>query len=242
MKDILGKALLDYFHGNNPEDILTETNISEEDVLPLDFLFRSFDEMPPLEQKALKLCKGTVLDVGCGAGSHSLWLQNNRLQVTAIDTSEGAVEVSKLRGVENVKEISLLDYSEATFDTILLLMNGTGIFETIDHVPNYLKHLKSLLKPNGQILVDSSDLKYMYPSAPLGAGGEEGGIWVPADRYYGELDFTMKYKGEVSEPFSWLYLDAPRFEVYAKNNGFKFETIMEGEHFEYLARLTVYQR
>ncbi|HAT64647.1 MAG TPA: SAM-dependent methyltransferase [Flavobacteriaceae bacterium] len=234
MKDILGKALLDYFHGNYTEDILTETNISDEDALPLPYLFRNYDEMPLIEQKALELCKGSVLDVGCGAGSHSLWLQNKGLQVTAIDTSKGAVEVSTLRGVENVKQISLLDYSKEKFDTILLLMNGTGIFETIDQVPNYLHHLKSLLQPNGQILIDSSDLKYMYDTS------EEGGIWVPADRYYGELEFTMKYKGELSNPFHWLYLDPTRFEVYAKNNGFKFETIIEGEHFEYLAKLTAY--
>ena len=233
MKDILGQALLDYFHGNYSEDILTETNISEEDELPLPYLFRDFNEMPLLEQNALKLAKGTVLDVGCGSGCHSLWLQNNGLKVTAIDTSEGALEVSQLRGVSNVKQVSLLDFSEGKFDTILLLMNGTGIFETIDQVPRYLQHLKSLLKPNGQILIDSSDLKYMYDTS------EEGGIWVPSDRYYGELEFTMKYKGMVSEPFYWLYLDQMRFELYAKENGFKFETIYEGENFEYLSRLTV---
>lgn len=239
MKDILGQALLDYFNGNYSEDILTETNISEEDELPLPYLFRSFSEMPPLEQKALKLAKGTVIDVGCGSGCHSLWLQNNSLKVTAIDTSKGAVEVSQLRGVKSVKQVSLLDFTEGKFDTILLLMNGTGIFETIDQVPRYLQHLKTLLNPNGQILIDSSDLKYMYPSASLGAGYEEGGIWVPSDRYYGELEFTMKYKGKVSEPFYWLYLDPMRFELYAKENGFKFETIYEGENFEYLSRLTV---
>lgn len=239
MKDILGKALLDYFHGNYTEDILTETNISEADELPLPYLFRSFDDMPVLEQKALHLAKGKVLDVGCGSGSHSLWLQNKGRQVTAIDISQGAVEVAKLRGVVNIKEVSLLDYSTEKFDTILLLMNGTGIFETIDVIPVYLQHLKSLLQPNGQILIDSSDLQYMYPSAPLGAGSEEGGIWVPADRYYGELEFTMKYKGEVSESFSWLYLDPMRFKLYAKENGFNFETIYEGENFDYLGRLTV---
>ena len=233
MKDILGQALLDYFHGNYSEDILTETNISEEDELPLPYLFRSFDDMPALEQKALQLANGKVLDVGCGSGSHSLWLQNKGLQVTAIDTSKGAVEVAKLRGVVNVKEVSLLDYSTEKFDTILLLMNGTGIFETIDVIPVYLQHLKSLLQPNGQILIDSSDLQYMYDAS------EEGGIWVPADHYYGELEFTMKYKGEVSDPFPWLYLDPTRFEYFAKKNGFNFETICEGKNFDFLCRLTV---
>ncbi|MEZ4859122.1 MAG: methyltransferase domain-containing protein [Flavobacteriaceae bacterium] len=234
MKDILGQALLDYFHGNYTEDILTETNISEEDELPLPYLFRNFEEMPPLEQKALKLCKGSVLDVGCGAGSHSLWLQEKGIDVTAIDTSKGAVEVSKLRGVKIVKQVSLLEYTEGKFDTILLLMNGTGIFETIEKVSENLTHLKSLLNANGQILIDSSDLKYMYDSS------KEGGIWVPANRYYGELEFVMRYKGAVSEVFPWLYLDPQRFELYAKENGFCFETVYRGNNFDYLGKLTVW--
>lgn len=233
MKDILGKALLDYFHGNYTDDIITETNISDEDELPLPYLFRNFSTMPPLEQKALQLTKGNILDVGCGSGSHSLWLQSKGLQVTAIDTSKGAVEVTKLRGVSKVKQVSLLDFFDGKFDTILLLMNGTGIFETIDQVSQYLQHLKTLLQPNGQLLIDSSDLQYMYDTS------EEGGIWVPANHYYGELEFTMKYKGEESEPFPWLYLDPIRFEELATKNGFNFETIYEGENFDYLAKLTV---
>ena len=53
-KDLFGKALVDYLNGNHSEDIITSTNISEDDVLPLPYLFRSFKEMPELEQKALK--------------------------------------------------------------------------------------------------------------------------------------------------------------------------------------------
>lgn len=76
MADILGQALLDYFHGNDPEDLVTETNISEEDVVPTSYFFRSFDEMPSLEQHALKLAKGTVLDVGCGAEATEFGCKN----------------------------------------------------------------------------------------------------------------------------------------------------------------------
>ncbi|MDC8004476.1 class I SAM-dependent methyltransferase [Aureisphaera galaxeae] len=233
MKDIFGKALLDYHKGNYTEDPVTETNISEEDVLPLPHLFRSYEEMPPLEQLALQNASGKVLDVGCGAGSHSLFLEEKGMDVMAIDISEGAVQVTQERGVKNVLHTPLLELNDETFDTILLLMNGTGIFETVTKVSTYLQHLKTLLKPNGQILVDSSDLKYMYDTT------EEGGIWVPADRYYGELEFMMSYKGEQTQPFDWLYLDEHLFEKLASESGFQFEILARGEHYDYLARLIV---
>lgn len=232
MKDILGKALIDYFEGRYTEDLITETNISEEDELPLPYFFRSFSEMPEIEQRALQMAKGTLLDIGCGAGSHSLWLQEKGYEVTAIDTSEGAVQVAKARGVNHVECLALLDFDRKKFDTLLLLMNGTGIFESLEQVSEYLEHLKGLLLPGGQILIDSSDLQYMYDSS------EEGGIWVPADRYYGALEFTMTYKNQKSEPFPWLYLDERLFEELANENGLQFEIIARGKNFDYLARLT----
>ena len=233
IKDILGMALLDYYFGNYSEDIITETNISEEDELPLPYLFREFSEMPALEQKALQLSKGKVLDVGCGAGSHSLYLQEKGLKVSAIDISEGAVKVSELRGLEDARCIDILQLSDEKFDTILLLMNGTGIFQKLEFVAKYLKHLKSLLTANGSILIDSSDLQYMYPSE------ENGGIWVPQDHYYGELEFTMKYKGEVSDSFDWLYLDERIFKEACIAAGINFEVIERGENYDYLAKLTL---
>ena len=232
MIDILGTALLDYFHGKYTVDIFAETNISEEDVLPLPYFFRSYNKMPKLEKKALKLSKGKVLDVGCGAGCHALYLQKKGLDVSAIDTSEGAVEVCKLRGVSAVKNIELLRLENQKFDTILMLMNGTGIFQKLEFVSVYLRHLKSLLARNGQILIDSSDLQYMYDRS------EEGGIWIPGDRYYGELEYILKYKGTESESFEWLYLDENIFESACLNEGLQFEIISRGENFDYLARLS----
>lgn len=232
MQDIFGKALLDYYHGNYSEDIITETNISEEDELSLPYLFRNYAEMPALEKKALDLSKGKVLDVGCGAGSHSLYLQKKEIDITAIDISEGAVKVTQLRGVKDVRNSNVLDISGEKFDTILLLMNGTGIFEKVASVSKYLQHLKTLLTTNGQIFIDSSDLKYMYDKS------DEGGIWVPSNRYYGELDFKLKYKGEESESFPILYMDEALFERSCVENKMTFELITRGDHFDYLVRLT----
>jgi cyclopropane fatty-acyl-phospholipid synthase-like methyltransferase len=238
MKDLFGKAILDFQTNNAPEDIITETNISEADEMEVAYLFRSYNEMPKLEKKALQLCKGKVLDVGCGAGSHSLYLQNTKnLDVTSIDISENAIKTCQLRGLKKAKVQNILDLETNSdshhnkFDTILLLMNGTGIFGTLAETSKYLQKLKSLLAPNGQILMDSSDIIYMFDDA------EDGSKWIPADGYYGELTFTISYKNETEEPFKWLYLDYNTLQNAAFANGLQCELIAEGSHFDYLARL-----
>lgn len=230
--DIFGQAISDYYHDKHPEDIKTETNISGMDLLPTAYLFRSFDEMPLTEQKAIQLSHGKILDVGCAAGSHSLYLQNKGLEVHSLDISAKAIEVCRLRGIKNAYKSTLLDWQKETYDSILLMMNGTGIFETFERVPTYLQHLKKLLTPNGQILIDSSDIRYMYDKEELEA-------LFMFQQYYGELEFTIHYKELPSETFPWLYLDPETFKKIAHLHGFDFEILHEGEHFDYLARLKV---
>jgi len=231
MKDLMGKAIWDYYHANSPENIETETSISELDGLPVAYLFRNFEEMNLLEQKALQLAKGKTLDVGSGAGSHSLYLQNERnLAVTALDISPKSIEVCKLRGIRNAVCENLSDYSGEKFDTILLLMNGTGIFETIDKLDFYLQKLYALLNPNGQILIDGTDILYMYEE-------EDRGFSIPAANYYGELDYIVHYKGESEAPIKWLYLDFENLQDAALENGFQTELILE-EGDAYLASLS----
>ena len=235
MKDLFGKAMFDFQTNNSPEDIITETTISEEDEMSVDYLFRSYNEMPKLEQKALQLAIGKTLDVGCGAGSHSLSLQNDRsLEVTSIDISEKAIETCKLRGVKNAKVQNILDFEGEKFDTIILLMNGVGIFGKLENCNKFLKKLKSLLNPGGQILLDSSDIIYMFDE------DEDGGKWIPSNNdYYGELVFNISYKGEKEEPFDWLYLDYNTLQNAAAANGLNSELILEGEHYDYLAKLSI---
>lgn len=231
MYDLFGQAILDFQTNNSPENLVTETSISESDEMSVAYLFRSFEEMPHLEQQALKLAKGKILDVGCGAGSHSLHLEHIGLEVTSIDISANAINACQLRGVKNARVQNVLAIQNETFDTILLLMNGTGIFRTLEELPTYLQKLKSLLNTNGQILIDSSDLIYMYDE------NEDGSYSIPAKGYYGELNFTVSYKGQTDIPFPWLYLDYNTLQRAAQALGLQCELIAEGEHFDYLARL-----
>lgn len=231
MKDLMGKAVWDYFHNENPENLQTETSISELDELPVAYLFRDFEEMNGIEQKALELAQGKVLDIGAGAGSHALYLQNERnLDVLALDISPKSTEVCNLRGIKTVCE-NMLDFSGETFDTVLLLMNGTGIFESLEKIDTYLQKLHTLINDNGQILIDSTDILYMFDR------DEDGGVYIPAGGYYGELDYVVHYKGESEDPIKWLYLDFTTLKNAAENNGFIIEKIMQDED-SYLARLT----
>ena len=232
LKDVYGKAILDYHNGKNVS-ITTYSSVGGKDELPVEHLFRGFDKMPEIEQIALGMVAGTVLDLGCGAGSHSLYLQEKNHMVKSIDISEGAIEVCRKRGLKNAEVINLWDLKGQKFDTILSLMNGAGICGSLDKLPDFMAHLKSLLHPNGQILIDSSDIIYMFED-------EEGEVDLPdEDHYYGEVEFDMQYNVEKSGAFPWLYIDYYNLKHYAEEAGLRCKLVRQGDHYDYLARLTV---
>ena len=233
MKDLFGRAILDYQTNNDPQDLITETSISEADEMSVAYLFRSYSEMPELERKALDLSKGKILDVGCGAGSHSLYLQQERgLDVTAIDISSNAIEACRLRGIKKARNLDIMTVKDEEFDTILLLMNGAGMCGRLKKLRSFLQKLKTLLTNDGQVLVDSSDIIYMFDE------DEDGGKWIPSDNeYYGEVDFKISYKGEKETPFEWMYVDFDTLQNAALDCGLSCELVLEGEHYDYLARL-----
>lgn len=230
--DIFGKALIDYQTNNYTEDIITHSSLAGKDEMQLPYLFRSFEEMPKIEQKALKLSRGTILDIGCGAGSHSLVLQNKNLEITSIDISQGAIETCQLRGIKKAQLQDIWKFKNQKYDTILALMNGIGICGNLKNLIKFLLHLKSLLNVNGQILIDSSDILYMYED-------DEGTYEIPEKEYYGEVTYQFEYKKEKSNPFPWIFVDLESLSYYANKAGLKCELVLEGTHADYLARLTI---
>ena len=232
-KDIFGAAIKAYYQSKKEVEIKVLSNDFDEDIIPVPYLFRSYADMPKIEQIALSLSKGKVLDVGCGAGCHSLYLQNSKnLKVTAIDTSQGAIEIVKAQGLKNAFHQNFYDCNEK-FDTILLLMNGTGIIGKLDNFEVFFNQLKQLLNEGGQVLIDSSDLIYLYEN-------EDGEFWVDINEgYYGEMQYQLSYNNETSDTFDWLYLDYNTLESAAHINGFACEVIHTGDHYNYLAKLSL---
>ena len=230
-KDPMGAAILDFQTKGKAGKLSILSSMFEEDEMPVKHLFRNLEEMPILEQKALSLAKGKVLDVGAGAGCHALALQAQSIAVKAIDISPLSCEAMELRGVMDAECINLFDeHLETGFDTILLLMNGTGIAGKIENLPALFNRLKALLNKGGQILIDSSDIKYIYEN-------EDGSFDINLNAaYYGEVDYQMVYKDVKGDSFDWLYVDFPLLKSIAESCGLHGELIAEGEHYDYLAR------
>ena len=239
--DPMGAAIYDYYKHGHAGVLKVYSSDFDEDEIPVADLFRSKDEMPELEQIALDLADGDILDVGAGSGCHSIALQSMGKKVKAIDISPLSVEVMKARGIDAV-HVNLYDPEfKEKFDTILMLMNGTGIIGSLENIPVFFARMKELLAPDGSILIDSSDLRYLFEE-------EDGSLMIDlADDYYGQLDYQMEYvnasdkglEGIKGEPFDWLYLDFDTLAFYAEENGFRAEILAEGEHYDYLAKLTL---
>ena len=231
-KDPMGYAIADYFSKGKAGRLRVFSSQFDEDEIPVDQLFRTFDEMPVLEQKALELAQGKILDCGAGSGCHALALQDMGKEVEAIDISPRSVEVMQERGIQHAYCVNLFDDNFLhRYDTILMLMNGSGIIGKLENMGDFFSKMKQLLNPGGCIYMDSSDLRYLFED-------EDGSFLVDlAGGYYGEIDFQMQYKQVKGEPFDWLYVDFQTLSYYAQENGFKAELVQEGEHYDYLACL-----
>jgi len=230
-QDPMGQAIADYHARCRAARLRVFSPMFDEDEIPVATLFRRFDEMPAIEQEALKVADGAILDVGAGAGCHSLALQAMEKRVTAIDISPLAVETMQQRGVKDVREQDFFTL-DGRFDTILMLMNGIGIVGTLSRLPAFFMQVDHLLAPGGQVLCDSSDLCYLYED-------EDGIIDLTGiEGYYGELSYQLQYKAIKGEPFPWLFIDPETLREQAVTQGFLCDILARGEHYDYLARLT----
>jgi SAM-dependent methyltransferase len=231
--DPMGAAIYDFHKTGNADTLIVRSSMFEDDEIPVEDLFRSFEGMPSLEQYALELAEGRILDVGAGSGCHSLALQKMGKTAFAIDISPLSVMVMKERGVD-ARQVNLYDPAFTDkFDTVLMLMNGTGIIGCLENMPVFFDRMRELRTPGGSLLIDSSDLRYLFEE-------EDGSLMIDlADDYYGQLDYQMVYKNVEGEPFDWLYVDFDTLAYYAEESGFKAELLAEGDHYDYLARLSI---
>jgi hypothetical protein len=154
-----------------------------------------------------------------------------------MDISPGAVEVMRQRGVLHPLHASIWEYEGPPVDTLLLLMNGIGLVGTLKGLNQFLEQAHQWLKPGGQILLDSSDLIYLFEHTEVSPHDNWQG-----DKYHGIITYQMTYGAVQSAPFEWLYLSYSKLSKHARQFGYRCELLTEGPHFEYVACLTPAQK
>lgn len=222
--DVFGKALRAY-ELEEKDTLILHNNYGESEEMPVWYFFREYEDLPELEKIALFHCRGKILDIGAGAGAHTLILQEQGQDVRAIDVSPGAVDLMKRAGVRDAAE---LDFFHATgkYDTLFCLMNGIGIIGKLENLQSFLTRAKKLLNPGGQLLVDSSDITYLYEGK------------IPEDYYFGEVRFQYEFREEKGEWFDWVYIDPDTLLQRCKSLGWNAEILHEDDQDQFLVRLT----
>ncbi len=234
--DLFALAFRDFLDGQKDGIIRVRTKLlgfTEQEELPVSYFFRTINDMPAWEKIALDACRGRVLDAGAGAGAHSLELQKRDHEVYAIDISEGAVDAMKQRGVKQTRCVSFLEFAGEKFDTILFLMNGIGMAANLDGLKAIFTHARSLLATGGKILLESTNIMYMYRE-------EDGSVLLPmGNKYYGEVEYKLSYKNHYSKPFPWLFADMDNLCSIAGDCGFVSKILFQGETDNYLIELNL---
>ena len=230
--ELLGLAIQDYHEGDLGAEINVISVPAGIERMPISIFFRNFNQLSELEHFALSLCKERVLDIGAGAGCHSLILQEQGFLVTGIDLSVNAVEVMKRRGLKSCFCSDIKDFEIEPVDTIIMMMNGIGLVENLAGLDYFLNDIKRLLRPGGQILLDSSDLMNLFEDEFKCRKG-----FMDQIDYYGEIRYEFEYKGIKSNPLCWLFVDPETLQDHAVKTGWYCQIIFEDEEDHYLARL-----
>ncbi len=229
--DIMGMALAKYRKGDGEPTLKVLCNKADDEIYDLAYFFRSYEEMPETEQLALDQVWGKTLDIGSGTGIHAKILQDKGIDVKAIDISPYATQLAIDHGVKNAVCQNFYDLKDEKFDTLLFLMNGIGLVETLDGFEAFFQKCDELMAPDGQIIFDSSDLIYLLEE-------EDGSYQINLnDAYYGEVEFQVEYDYQKGDPFPWLFIDFENLAFYAEQYGFKAELLFEDEHYNYLGRI-----
>ena len=228
MKDIFGKALLDFQHKTFDPPLLLHNEYGSPESISMERFFNDQDEFSALENFALEQASGRIVDIGAATGRHALYLQNLRHDITAMDISVSCGVLMKEIGLRKIIVEDIFNFNGQEFDTILMLMNGIGLAGNIEGLERLLTHFKNILNPAGQLLVDSSDISYLYKDIPL-----------PTNKYFGELAFQYEYKNMISDPINWLYIDQEKLMSISNSTGWSCQVIFEDETDAYLARLQI---
>lgn len=226
MVDVFGKALM-AFHKGDPTPYKIRRDDGYIDEQDLSGYFQTYEEWPDYEKKALEYVRGRVLDVGCGAGRHSLYLQEKHFEIVAVDASPLAVELSRLRGVRDCRVMPALqlNFPSRSFDTILLMGNNFGIAGNIENTKKLLSLFSELTTRTARFITTCRN--------PLQTSKPEHLAYHDLNKRrgkpIGQLTIRIEYKDQVGDWFDLLIMEPEAMAEICADVGWGVETLFESE-------------
>ena len=196
--------------------------------------FTEYEQWSASEQQAVELAAGRILDVGCGAGRHSLYLQRKGFDATGIDNSPGAIEVCKLRGLNKaiVRPINQIDeFAPESFDTIIMMGNNFGLFGDAENAKAILEKMSRITAPDAHIIagthnpyqtVDAEHLEYHEINRKRG-------------RMPGQLRIRVRFGKIVGDWFDYLFVSPEEMQNIFSDTDWRIEELIAPEEANYFA-------
>jgi 2-polyprenyl-3-methyl-5-hydroxy-6-metoxy-1,4-benzoquinol methylase len=234
-KDAYGRQMLAQYTQQTPtsEIIERDDNYIATGTIAGSY-FTGYDEWDDLERRAVGHARGKVLDIGCGAGRHALYLQEKGFDVTGIDSSPGAIKVCKMRGLKRAiaRPIQEIDkFRKSAFDTILMLGNNFGLFGDAENARNLLEKLSHITKPRAQIIAGTrnpykTDLKehleYLKFNKKRG-------------RMAGQIRMRIRYGKTVGDWFDYLFVSPEEMQKILENTNWRVKEFLDSGKANYFA-------
>lgn len=233
--DAYGKQMLAQFHGGKATVEIVERD--DNYIAPgsqTGMYFTGYEEWNALEQKAVDTARGRVLDIGCGAGRHALYLQEKGLPVTGIDNSPGAIRVCRLRGLKRaiVRPIQEIDkFAKNSFDTILMMGNNFGLFSDPASARQLLEKMARITKPGAQIIAGT-----LNPyKTDLQEHLEYHRLNKRRGRLPGQIRMRIRYGKAVGDWFDYLFVSPAEMEKILENTGWRVRELLDSGRANYFA-------
>lgn len=234
-QDAFGLLLLDHLSGRTGDPVLERDDGYAGPALGAEWFFAGPDAWPEAERAVFEHVRGRVLDVGAGAGRHSLEAQERGLEVVAIDVSPGAIEVCRRRGVRDVRLLPLdaVDADLGVFDTVLMMCGNFGLAGSAGEVEAILRRLYALTSENGRIVLDSVDPYVDADDADIAYQDRN----RARDRLPGQVTIRIRYGARATPWHDLLLVSATELEALAAGAGWRLVQVYEGELPDYYAVL-----
>jgi SAM-dependent methyltransferase len=234
-EDAFGQMIWALHNGQEVFEVI-ERDDNYIDAMSAEGYFSAYQEWPQFERSALELAKGRVLDVGSGAGRHSLHLQEKGLDVTGIDVSPLALKVCKLRGLRKTRLMSVYDVSfkPDSFDTIIMMGNNFGLFASFNKAKRLLRKFHKITSNNGMIVADTRD-PYKTDN-PMHLAYHKRNR--ERNRMGGQVKIRVRYRTYVGRWFDYLMVSKEEMKQILKDTGWQIKEFIDpqnGDTSRYLA-------